>query len=121
MAVAQLQKQSVFKELDREYSNVFDVEFASHYETIECTIVNTFGQIQQCPHFHNVYPQEIVRPNFSNIYAPKLPHVHKIPIQHHCQLGGFGRGNGFFAESSGITINAQNDIIIADSKNHRRF
>jgi len=38
---------------------------------------------------------------------------------YHCKFGEFGVLEGQFTEPSGVAINAQNDIIVADTNNHR--
>jgi hypothetical protein len=37
----------------------------------------------------------------------------------HCKFGEFGVNNGQFTEPSGVTINTNNDIIVADTNSHR--
>ena len=38
---------------------------------------------------------------------------------YHCKFGEFGIMEGQFTEPSGVAVNAQNDIIVADTNNHR--
>ncbi len=38
---------------------------------------------------------------------------------YHCKFGEFGVNNGQFTEPSGVTINTNNDIIVADTNSHR--
>lgn len=38
---------------------------------------------------------------------------------YHCKFGEFGVMEGQFTEPSGVAVNAQNDIIVADTNNHR--
>lgn len=38
---------------------------------------------------------------------------------YHCKFGEFGVMDGQFTEPSGVAVNAQNDIIVADTNNHR--
>jgi tripartite motif-containing protein 2/3 len=38
---------------------------------------------------------------------------------YHCKFGEFGANNGQFTEPSGVTINTNNDIIVADTNSHR--
>lgn len=38
---------------------------------------------------------------------------------YHCKFGEIGTMEGQFAEPSGVAVNAQNDIIVADTNNHR--
>ena len=38
---------------------------------------------------------------------------------YHCKFGEFGVIEGQFTEPSGVAVNAQGDIIVADTNNHR--
>ncbi len=38
---------------------------------------------------------------------------------YHCKFGEFGINDGQFTEPSGVTINTNNDIIVADTNSHR--
>jgi len=38
---------------------------------------------------------------------------------YHCKFGEFGINDGQFTEPSGVTINSENDIIVADTNSHR--
>jgi len=38
---------------------------------------------------------------------------------YHCKFGEFGVLEGQFTEPSGVAVNAQNDVIVADTNNHR--
>ncbi|GAB1601568.1 E3 ubiquitin-protein ligase TRIM56-like [Argonauta hians] len=46
-------------------------------------------------------------------------HVKRQKMIYHCKFGEFGTLNAQFTEPSGVAVNAQNDIIIADTNNHR--
>lgn len=54
--------------------------------------------------------------------APMFPPKSQIKRQkmiYHCKFGEFGVTEGQFTEPSGVAVNAQNDIIVADTNNHR--
>lgn len=54
--------------------------------------------------------------------AANLPIKSQIKRQkmiYHCKFGEFGVMEGQFTEPSGVAVNAQNDIIVADTNNHR--
>lgn len=54
--------------------------------------------------------------------APMLPIKSQIKRQkmiYHCKFGEFGVMEGQFTEPSGVAVNAQNDLIVADTNNHR--
>ncbi|XP_018326062.1 brain tumor protein [Agrilus planipennis] len=56
------------------------------------------------------------------ISAPIFPPKSQIKRQkmiYHCKFGEFGVMEGQFTEPSGVAVNAQNDIIVADTNNHR--
>ena len=38
---------------------------------------------------------------------------------YHCKFGEFGVMEGQFTEPSGVAVNAQGDIVVADTNNHR--
>lgn len=57
-----------------------------------------------------------------NSTASLLPIKSQIKRQkmiYHCKFGEFGVMEGQFTEPSGVAVNAQNDIIVADTNNHR--
>ncbi len=54
--------------------------------------------------------------------TPMFPPKSQIKRQkmiYHCKFGEFGVLEGQFTEPSGVAVNAQNDIIVADTNNHR--
>lgn len=53
-----------------------------------------------------------------NIFPPKSQ-VKRHKMVYHCKFGEFGVLEGQFTEPSGVAVNAQNDIIVADTNNHR--
>ena len=54
----------------------------------------------------------------ANIYPPKSQ-IKRQKMIYHCKFGEFGVMEGQFTEPSGVAVNAQNDIIVADTNNHR--
>ena len=54
----------------------------------------------------------------ANIYPPKSQ-IKRQKMIYHCKFGEFGVSEGQFTEPSGVAVNAQNDIIVADTNNHR--
>jgi len=54
----------------------------------------------------------------ANIYPPKSQ-IKRQKMIYHCKFGEFGVLEGQFTEPSGVAVNAQNDIIVADTNNHR--
>lgn len=54
----------------------------------------------------------------TNIFPPKSQ-IKRQKMIYHCKFGEFGVMEGQFTEPSGVAVNAQNDIIVADTNNHR--
>ncbi|RZF32843.1 hypothetical protein LSTR_LSTR009394 [Laodelphax striatellus] len=52
------------------------------------------------------------------IFPPKSQ-IKRQKMIYHCKFGEFGVLEGQFTEPSGVAVNAQNDIIVADTNNHR--
>ncbi|XP_023236199.1 B-box type zinc finger protein ncl-1-like isoform X1 [Centruroides sculpturatus] len=61
-----------------------------------------------------------ISPKFisTNIY-PLKSQIKRQKMIYHCKFGEFGVMEGQFTEPSGVAVNAQNDIIVADTNNHR--
>uniref|UniRef100_A0A0K2V8R5 Brain tumor proteinlike [Megachile rotundata] n=1 Tax=Lepeophtheirus salmonis TaxID=72036 RepID=A0A0K2V8R5_LEPSM len=54
----------------------------------------------------------------SSAFPPKSQ-LKRQKMIYHCKFGEFGVLEGQFTEPSGVAVNAQNDIIVADTNNHR--
>lgn len=54
----------------------------------------------------------------SSVFPPKSQ-IKRQKMIYHCKFGEFGVLEGQFTEPSGVAVNAQNDIIVADTNNHR--
>lgn len=54
----------------------------------------------------------------SSVFPPKSQ-IKRQKMIYHCKFGEFGVMEGQFTEPSGVAVNAQNDIIVADTNNHR--
>ena len=54
----------------------------------------------------------------SSLY-PLKSQIKRQKMIYHCKFGEFGILEGQFTEPSGVAVNAQNDIIVADTNNHR--
>nr|CAG4638281.1 EOG090X01W2 [Cyclestheria hislopi] len=50
---------------------------------------------------------------------PARSQIKRQKMIYHCKFGEFGVMEGQFTEPSGVAVNAQNDIIVADTNNHR--
>merc|ERR1719508_550983 len=51
--------------------------------------------------------------------APAKSHIKRQKMIYHCKFGEFGILEDQFTEPSGVAVNAQNDIIVADTNNHK--
>lgn len=56
---------------------------------------------------------------FSCSIFPPRSQIKRQKMIYHCKFGEFGVLEGQFTEPSGVAVNAQNDIIVADTNNHR--
>nr|CAG4649972.1 EOG090X01W2 [Sida crystallina] len=54
----------------------------------------------------------------TSLYPPRSQ-IKRQKMIYHCKFGEFGVMEGQFTEPSGVAVNAQNDIIVADTNNHR--
>jgi len=52
----------------------------------------------------------------SSLY-PLKSQIKRQKMIYHCKFGEFGILEGQFTEPSGVAVNAQNDIIVADTNN----
>ncbi|CAJ0578923.1 unnamed protein product, partial [Mesorhabditis spiculigera] len=55
----------------------------------------------------------------SAAYLRQRSGMKRMKMVYHCKFGEFGVMEGQFTEPSGVAVNAQNDIIVADTNNHR--
>uniref|UniRef100_A0A1I7ZGG5 B box-type domain-containing protein n=1 Tax=Steinernema glaseri TaxID=37863 RepID=A0A1I7ZGG5_9BILA len=54
----------------------------------------------------------------NGLYPPRSQ-IKRQKMIYHCKFGEFGVMEGQFTEPSGVAVNAQNDIVVADTNNHR--
>ncbi|XP_014678302.1 PREDICTED: brain tumor protein-like, partial [Priapulus caudatus] len=74
---------------------------------------------QQQHHHHDAVGLELASKLITtNIFPPKCQ-IRRQKMIYHCKFGEFGVMEGQFTEPSGVAVNAQNDIIVADTNNHR--
>ncbi|OUC41120.1 b-box zinc finger [Trichinella nativa] len=52
-------------------------------------------------------------------FFPPKSQIKRHKMIYHCKFGEFGVAEGQFTEPSGVTVNSLNDIIVADTNNHR--
>lgn len=53
------------------------------------------------------------------ILYPPRSQIKRQKMTYNCKFGEFGVMEGQFTEPSGVAVNAQLDIIVADTNNHR--
>ena len=66
-----------------------------------------------------VSQQSLASSQASQQSLPIKSQVKRQKMIYHCKFGEFGIMEGQFTEPSGVAVNAQNDIIVADTNNHR--
>ncbi|CDW55397.1 B box type zinc finger protein ncl 1 [Trichuris trichiura] len=52
-------------------------------------------------------------------FFPPKSQIKRLKMIYHCKFGEFGVSEAQFTEPSGVAVSAQNDIIVADTNNHR--
>nr|NVI70034.1 brain tumor [Cucujiformia] len=68
---------------------------------------------------HNDPMLELTSKLMSTAIFPPKSQIKRQKMIYHCKFGEFGVMEGQFTEPSGVAVNAQNDIIVADTNNHR--
>lgn len=63
--------------------------------------------------------ESALNPNRNSNTNHNPSHLIRSKMIYHCKFGEFGINNGQFTEPSGVTINSENDIIVADTNSHR--
>ncbi|CAK9291470.1 unnamed protein product [Gordionus sp. m RMFG-2023] len=61
----------------------------------------------------------IYSPSFTAIAKSSQNQIKRRKMIYHCKFGEFGLLEAQFTEPSGVAVNAQGDIIVADTNNHR--
>lgn len=56
---------------------------------------------------------------FQALFPPSRSQIKRQKMIYHCKFGEFGVMEGQFTEPSGVAVNAQGDIVVADTNNHR--
>ncbi|CEF66933.1 Brain tumor protein [Strongyloides ratti] len=67
-------------------------------------------------------PHEMAILGHASCNSPSFPprsQVKRLKMSYHCKFGEFGVMEGQFTEPSGVAVNGQNQIIVADTNNHR--
>lgn len=69
--------------------------------------------------FHTDSTADLTSKLISAAIFPPKSQIKRQKMIYHCKFGEFGVMEGQFTEPSGVAVNAQNDIIVADTNNHR--
>ncbi|CTQ86624.1 RING-type E3 ubiquitin transferase [Caenorhabditis elegans] len=56
---------------------------------------------------------------FQTLFPPSRSQIKRQKMIYHCKFGEFGVMEGQFTEPSGVAVNGQGDIVVADTNNHR--
>lgn len=56
---------------------------------------------------------------FQTLFPPSRSQIKRTKMIYHCKFGEFGVMEGQFTEPSGVAVNGQGDIVVADTNNHR--
>ncbi|EGT56713.1 CBN-NCL-1 protein [Caenorhabditis brenneri] len=56
---------------------------------------------------------------FQQLFPPSRSQIKRQKMIYHCKFGEFGVMEGQFTEPSGVAVNSQGDIVVADTNNHR--
>ncbi|TRY73834.1 hypothetical protein TCAL_12803 [Tigriopus californicus] len=70
-------------------------------------------------HFMDLTSKIMGSPHANTSLFPPKSQIKRQKMIYHCKFGEFGVLEGQFTEPSGVAVNAQNDIIVADTNNHR--
>ncbi|MFH4973427.1 hypothetical protein AB6A40_000136 [Gnathostoma spinigerum] len=93
----------------------FEAAFSNQYEKWSAGIDPSGGlQLSQSP---EIDPND--KSAAVNALYPPRSQIKRHKMIYHCKFGEFGVMEGQFTEPSGVAVNAQNDIIVADTNNHR--
>ncbi|OWA52677.1 B-box type zinc finger protein ncl-1 [Hypsibius exemplaris] len=57
--------------------------------------------------------------NFPPTLNPARPTIRRSKMSYSAKFGDFGTGDGQFSEPSGVSVNGNRDILVADTNNHR--
>ncbi|CAI2347519.1 unnamed protein product [Caenorhabditis sp. 36 PRJEB53466] len=63
--------------------------------------------------------QNVDEEKFQSMFPPSRSQIKRQKMIYHCKFGEFGVMEGQFTEPSGVAVNGQGDIVVADTNNHR--
>ncbi|KAL7673092.1 hypothetical protein ACOME3_007964 [Neoechinorhynchus agilis] len=97
----------------------------SYGSSMSSSPMNEFHLSKLPPTFSDIYLQfNDQRDHHASPSSPKKPvnlttQLRRHKIMYHMKIGQFGNNAGQFTEPSGIAVNANDDILVADTNNHR--
>jgi len=102
----------------KKWSNAPDLCYQNGHKEIWANDVNEFIpsgiQLGNGDQMIDMNSKLISPPSF-----PKTPAIKRQKMIYHCKFGEFGTAEGQFTEPSGVTVNGHNEIVVADTNNHR--
>ncbi|XGW15765.1 hypothetical protein V3C99_001314 [Haemonchus contortus] len=82
----------------------------NHYDKWSIGVEPSLGMLE---------PGNIEDEKMGPLYPPSRSQISRQKMIYHCKFGEFGVMEGQFTEPSGVAVNAQGDIVVADTNNHR--
>lgn len=81
--------------------------------------MNEFSSLGEAGLETNEAPIHIPRHANTPLPLNKNPVIKRQKMIYHCKFGEFGTGESQFTEPSGVCVNGNNEILVADTNNHR--
>ncbi|KJH42870.1 b-box zinc finger [Dictyocaulus viviparus] len=99
----------------------FATEVSSSLDTCGLPVYNHYDKwsIGVEPSLGMLEPGNIEDEKIGALYPPSRSQISRQKMIYHCKFGEFGVMEGQFTEPSGVAVNAQGDIVVADTNNHR--
>jgi len=101
------------------WSNAADASFQNCHKEFSANSVNDFLNSTPSSMHNNDTLMDITSKLIAPLVFPKTPSIKRQKMIYHCKFGEFGTAEAQFTEPSGVAVNATNEIIVADTNNHR--
>lgn len=110
---------NIYASMNEQYSSIVPLNSNGQNGN---TMINGNGNIMSLNSLSSVNSDSVLditsKLMSASIFPPKSQ-IKRQKMIYHCKFGEFGVMEGQFTEPSGVAVNAQNDIIVADTNNHR--
>lgn len=83
------------------------------------SLMNNLGQLSGRPNMLEQHSNVNNNNSSLAVGSSTRSQLRRSKMIYHCKFGEFGINDGQFTEPSGVTINTNNDIIVADTNSHR--